>query len=72
MSSDHYLGISLALRMDREQRAAWHYNADALRRAAKRLSRIGDDALMDKVANHKSAEWWCIEAFRTAVTGGQG
>jgi len=41
MSSDHYLGISLALRMDREQRAAWHYNADALRRAAKRLSRLG-------------------------------
>ena len=49
-----------------------HQDADAMRRAAKRLSRLVDEALMDKVANHKSAEWWRIEAFRAAVTGGQG
>ena len=54
--------------------------ADALRRAARRLSRLGDDALALAVARRVDGGWYgpvreteaAIGAYRRAVTGGQG
>ena len=48
--------------------------ADALRRAAKRLSRLADERLAEQV-DLDMGTWWThrlLDAYRRAITGGQG
>jgi len=75
-SKDFYL----TLLSDKDGWHKLHEDADALRRAARRLSRLGDDALALAVARRVDGGWYgpvreteaAIGAYRRAVTGGQG
>jgi hypothetical protein len=50
--------------------------SDALRRAAKRLSRLADDSLAAEVRqrcdNDNAEGSWGVDAYRARLTGGQG